>query len=247
MNRKQLIEYLQTHEISVLDLVLLLTDTTIANVYTDLIKSNSTVSQPQTVTHPESESAIQCVLHTDSYPSSAFGSTTFIFTDGGCKGNGKANAKGGYGVFFTDNQDSEFYKFNRAIEIPKDQCPTNQKAELLGIDCAIQTIIDNPHLFNKFNKVCIVSDSMYSIKCITVWSKQWVKSGWKTSKGGEIKNLEIIRKIIDNTETIQNNLGIDLEFKHVMSHKSQPNVDSPDYILWYGNDRVDKMINSILV
>lgn len=233
MNRKNLIHYLQTSNISVLDLVLLLSDTTIANVYTDLIKTNTSETQlPKESLQTSTKTIVPDECE----------STIFIFTDGGCKGNGKANARGGYGIFFTDKEDSEFYKLNRVFEIPKDQCPTNQKAELLGIDCAIQTIIENPELFNK-NKVCIVSDSMYSIKCITTWSKQWEKSGWKTSKGGEIKNLQIIRKIVDNIKK----LGVNLEFKHVMSHTTKPHIDSPNFVLWYGNDKIDKMINSILV
>ena len=37
---------------------------------------------------------------------------TYVFTDGGCKRNGNPNSKAAYSVFFTENQDSPFFKFN---------------------------------------------------------------------------------------------------------------------------------------
>jgi len=40
--------------------------------------------------------------------------------------------------------------------------------------------------------VQVLSDSKYSINCISVWAPGWEKKGWKKS-GGEIKNLDIIK------------------------------------------------------
>lgn len=40
----------------------------------------------------------------------------------------------------------------------------------------------------------IYSDSEFWIKVITIWSLPWEKNGWK-KKGGEIKNLDIVREV----------------------------------------------------
>ena len=40
----------------------------------------------------------------------------------------------------------------------------------------------------------IFSDSEFWIKVVTVWSLPWEKNGWK-KKGGEIKNLDIVKEI----------------------------------------------------
>ncbi len=44
-------------------------------------------------------------------------------------------------------------------------------------------------------KVCkIYTDSEFWINVITKWSLNWEKNGWK-KKGGEIKNLDIVREV----------------------------------------------------
>ena len=40
----------------------------------------------------------------------------------------------------------------------------------------------------------IFSDSEFWIKVITIWSLPWEKNNWK-KKGGEIKNLDIVKEI----------------------------------------------------
>ena len=42
----------------------------------------------------------------------------------------------------------------------------------------------------------IWSDSEFWIKVVTVWSIPWEKNGWK-KKGGEIKNLDIVKEICE--------------------------------------------------
>ena len=162
---------------------------------------------------------------------------TYIFTDGGCKNNGKASAKGGYAVFFTDDSNNDLYNLNTVHTL---QEPTNQKAELSAIEKALQIVGENNDIFNG-KKLTIVSDSMYSIKCITEWSKNWEKNNWKTSKGEEVKNVEIIKRIIDMTKRLN------VSYKHVLSHTTEPKEkDSLAHYFWYGNNKVDGMINELL-
>lgn len=164
--------------------------------------------------------------------------TIYIFTDGSCKNNGKKGAKGGYGVFFTDNTELPFCKLNCVHTLNEE--PTNQKAELLGIHKTFQILHANKDLFLNVQKIIIATDSMYSIKCIKDWSKTWLKNNWKTSKGEIVKNNNIIKEILDMQEFFLNKI----EYKHIFSHLSEPkNKDTIEYILWKGNDTIDKMIN----
>lgn len=166
----------------------------------------------------------------------------YIFSDGNCKGNGKKYAKAGYSVFFNDKEDSPYWKFNKTRLVVSE--PTNNKAELSGIKYAFKTIYENQELF-KNNKNIICTDSMYSINCIDKWSKSWSKNGWKNSKGQDIKNKELIQDILKLKESIHSDVKI--LFKHVVSHTQEPvNKNSIEWLLWYGNNKVDSNINELL-
>ena len=171
----------------------------------------------------------------------------YIFSDGNCKGNGKKHAKAGYSVIFMDkNSDSDsdnslFSKFNKTRLLVSE--PTNNKAELSGIKYIFKCISENQDLF-KDKKNIICTDSMYSINCIDKWSKTWIKNGWKNSKNEEVKNKELIQEICTLKDNINN---INITFKHIMSHTKEPqDKNSLEWLLWYGNHKVDSNINELL-
>lgn len=166
----------------------------------------------------------------------------YIFSDGNCKGNGKKYAKAGYSVFFTDNEDLPYYKFNKTRLVVSE--PTNNKAELSGIKYIFKTIQENESIF-KDKKNIICTDSMYSINCIDKWSKSWIKNGWKNSKNEEVKNKELIQEIINLRDQIDKDIKI--SFKHVMGHTVEPlDKNSLEWHLWYGNQKVDNNINELI-
>lgn len=43
--------------------------------------------------------------------------------------------------------------------------------------------------------VTIKSDSQYTIDCITKWYKGWHRNNWKTQKGDDVKNKELIQHL----------------------------------------------------
>ena len=166
--------------------------------------------------------------------------TLYIFTDGGCKSNGKKNAKAAYSVLFTKDQESPFFLFNKTKGLSD---PSNNKAELYGIKVAFKTIFENVDLFKKRN-IIICTDSMYSIKCIDTWSKNWSKNNWKNSKGEDVKNQDIIKEILYYKEKISN-LDIKTIIKHVFSHTKAPeDKSSLQYTIWEGNNIVDENIKN---
>lgn len=171
----------------------------------------------------------------------------YIFSDGNCKGNGKKHAKAGYSVLFMNktnegySDESLFSKFNKTRLLVSE--PTNNKAELSGIKYIFKCIYENQDLF-KDKKNIICTDSMYSINCIDKWSKTWIKNDWKNSKNEPVKNKELIQEIYNLKNNIEN---INITFKHVRSHTSEPqDKNSLEWLLWYGNNQVDSNINCIL-
>lgn len=104
-----------------------------------------------------------------------------IYTDGSSLANGRAGASAGVGVYF-------------GIEDPRNvserlegEPQTNQRAELTAILRALQAVsVDQD--------VRIISDSKYSISCVTQWYTNWERNGWKT-QGKDVKNRDLIEAI----------------------------------------------------
>ena len=169
----------------------------------------------------------------------------YVFTDGGCSKNGKADSKAGYSVLFSTDEDSTLYEFNTTRLVVKE--PTNNKAELSAIRYVFKTVLENINLFEN-KTVIICTDSMYSINCIEKWSKGWVKNNWKNAKGEDVKNQDIIKSTLNLKDNItSSNKNIQIHFNHVFSHTQQPSdTTSLKYFLWNGNNIVDENIKKIL-
>lgn len=137
-----------------------------------------------------------------------------VYTDGACLGP-PSKRVAGCGVFF-DKDD----KRNISYKIPNLYKQTNQVAELMGIFCALQTILAYGQ--NHQNWI-LFSDSKYAIMSSTVWRKTWEKNGWKTAKGRPVENPEIIKSIANLLQRFPN-----MEFKHVPAHRGIPGNEAAD-------------------
>jgi len=100
---------------------------------------------------------------------------------------------------------------------------TNNTAELNGLIEAFK--FAQPFL-DKGVHVQVLSDSKYSIDCLTKWAKGWKNKGWTRGKGEEVKNLELVKKGFDLYEKNKSNLTI----SHVKGHA---NIE--------GNELADRM------
>lgn len=112
----------------------------------------------------------------------------YVFTDGGCRDNGKRGAKAAYAVFFSEDQENPWFESNVSALIAED--PTNQKAELCAIQKALEILAAKTA---GRLPVTIVTDSMYSINCLTRWGSAWTKNDFKTAKGRPVKHRDIIQ------------------------------------------------------
>lgn len=41
----------------------------------------------------------------------------------------------------------------------------------------------------------LLSDSNYSIKCVTVWYTNWIKRGWMTSANRPVENRDLVERV----------------------------------------------------
>lgn len=106
-----------------------------------------------------------------------------IYTDGGCRGNGKENSIGGYGAVLIYN--------GRIKEIKKGfRGTTNNIMELTAV-------IDALEMLNEPCDVVLYSDSAYVVNSINnKWIDNWINNDWKTSNNKDVKNIDLWFKLI---------------------------------------------------
>lgn len=154
-----------------------------------------------------------------------------VFTDGSCLNNGKKNSTGAIGIYFVDDDPENVSQF---IENDGNKI-TNQTMELIACIQALKIINDKIDKGLKVNVINIYTDSKYVINSMTKWYQNWVKSGWKNSKGKDVENKDLIQMLY---ELKSKNIVI---FKHVKSHREEPEDKNDDeYKIWYGNYMADK-------
>ncbi len=152
--------------------------------------------------------------------------TISVFTDGSSINNGKSNAKGGYGVWFSNND------IRNVSEHLLEDSPTNNKAELQAIITALQILIKED---STKKNIFIYSDSNYCIQAITKWSKNWIKNNWQTKNNTPVTNKNRIILALELYVKFSS-----IQFIHVNSHLTEPsNKNSKEYFQWYGNKQVD--------
>ena len=161
----------------------------------------------------------------------------FAYTDGQCSeperhqrgaasGNGTDGCRASYAVWFGE-------------EDPRNSCglvevePSNQAAELTAIRKALEILKDDPRPH------VIVTDSQYSISCLTEWIHNWKENGWKTSGGRPVKHKKII-------EEAAKMIGKHM-FMHVRSHaREPPDRSSATWMHWNGNKQADAIAARVL-
>jgi len=240
MSRKQLELFLYTHKIntkSLIDILPTLSSKTTNYLLKDLTNEIDSLKKGTSTLPIDTLKEGLPMSTLPTYPLCVKGAL-YIFSDGNVKSNGKKNSKGGYSVYFGETL--PFSQFNTTI-INNNQ-PTNNKMELSGILYIFKVLSENLEIFLNIN-IVIVTDSLYSINCITKWADNWIKNDWVNSKKEPVKNKELIQKILN---LHYNTRDIEISFKHVYSHTKEPcNKDSLEWIMWYGNKKVDDNINKL--
>lgn len=138
-----------------------------------------------------------------------------IYCDGACSPNpGKAGT--GIAVYEKEQVRTLYYGLFEANG-------TNNSAELYGMLEAFKLAL--PYI-KQGKSVQILSDSKYSIDCLTKWATGWKNKGWTRGKNEEVKNLNIIKPAYELYQQIKNDISI----SHVKGHA---NIE--------GNELADRM------
>ena len=138
-----------------------------------------------------------------------------IYCDGACSPNpGKSGT--GLALYQQGKVSALYYGLYNANG-------TNNTAELNGMLMSFKLAQKK---LQTTSKVQILSDSKYSIDCITKWAKGWQAKGWTRGKGEEIKNVELIKECFALYQALKSQLII----SHVKGHA---NIE--------GNELADRM------
>ncbi|KAJ5744577.1 hypothetical protein N7533_009447 [Penicillium manginii] len=123
--------------------------------------------------------------------------TMNIHTDGGCRGNGTADAIGAAAAVFRN----KWGRYNKRLVKALDASPrpTSQRAELEAIILALRlALARNEGLNNEPRlRVTIYSDSKYAVKCMTRWIPKWIRNGWQNYAKRDVVNRDLMEEAWD--------------------------------------------------
>lgn len=144
--------------------------------------------------------------------------TVIAYTDGGCRGNGKQDAIGGYGIVLQ-------YSDEKNVVHTKEICKafkgvTNNQMEL-------QAVIDCLKALKEPCDVVLMTDSKYVCNAINEkWINGWLRKGWVNSSNQPVKNKEQWQELIPYLNMHK------VSFFWVKGHASND-----------GNNRADQLAN----
>ena len=140
-----------------------------------------------------------------------------IYCDGGCTPNpGKAGS--GISLYRGGELSELWYGLYEPMG-------TNNTAELGAL---YESLLLAQKEAQNANAVEIKCDSMYSINCIKTWAISWEKKNW-TKKGGEIKNLEIIKQCY----YLYNDIKKYVKLSHIKAHAGYEGNELADRMTMY--------------
>ena len=116
------------------------------------------------------------------------------YTDGACRGNGKDNAAGGFGVVVLDDE-------QKIIDLYSKQCEgtTNNREELKAILYVMLKYGKKEYNFTIDERPPIVySDSAYCVNTFNDWMFRWANNGWIKSDKQVPENLDLIQAYYDH-------------------------------------------------
>ena len=145
-----------------------------------------------------------------------------LWSDGGCRGNGKEENIGAYAFYLEYWVDETLMHFK--LDGEGSYNTTNNIEELKGCIEGLKAIK------NKDIRVEVYLDSAYVMNGITQWIHGWKKNGWKNSKKEDVKNKDLWMELDYETSKF-----LEIEFKKVKGHSNDTN-----------NNKVDSWLNSIM-
>jgi ribonuclease HI len=154
------------------------------------------------------------------------GNAIYVYTDGSCIHNGTPKAKAGMGVYFGQNDPRNVSK----QVVGKQSNNTGELGALLEAMTIMESYTNaDPNL-----TVVFVTDSKYSMLCLTSFGEKNSRKQWSDS----IPNKELVREVY----TLYSKYARQSKWKamHVMAHTNGSDVHS------IGNDYADRLANEAI-
>ena len=182
----------------------------------EYLESNRSNKFPDEKTHAI-RPRVEQVVDDERIPSDAIKA----FTDGACCNNGKSNASAAFAVIWPEHR-----AFDYSARL-SGKLQTNNRAEYSAvIKCLeVSSLIDPTGT----KPLVIYTDSLLLIRTINEWIPNWMRRSWKKSDGGEIANLDLVKRLNDLKKTRP------LHLVHVRAHTGGSDWKS------FWNDQVDKL------
>ncbi len=175
-------------------------ETAFGSTYSEALMKRSLAKNPNQSPLP---AAKKSTLKTSSKAATIIPADIDIYCDGACSPNpGKSGT--GMAVYHKEVLTELWFGLHQPMG-------TNNTAELNGMLEAFRYA--QPYIAKGLT-VQVLSDSKYSIDCITKWAAGWQRNGWTRGKGEEIKNLAIIKECYSLYQQLKDNLIIN----HVNGH-----------------------------
>ncbi|MBZ6375419.1 MAG: hypothetical protein LBE67_10580 [Kocuria palustris] len=121
------------------------------------------------------------------------------------------------------------YPSRNVSEPLKGSRQTNQRAELTAILRAID-------IAPRHRDVTIITDSRYSIDCVTVWFINWRRNNWMTRDKKPVENKDLVESILVKIEE-RNDLKVKTLFEWVKGHNKDPGNEEADKLAVDGAQR----------
>lgn len=185
------------------------------------LKSRMVDTEPKMAMRPKR--AITNVFQSRSARSASDSTTLNVYTDGSSLGNGKRGASAGVGVYFGVGDGRNISERLQGLR------QTNQRAELTAILRTLEVVSTSQNLQ-------ILTDSQYSINCVTKWCISWEKNGWKNAKKQDVENQDLIRDILSRIRE-RTRLGTSTDFTWVKGHSENPGNEAADMLAVAGSQR----------
>ena len=145
-----------------------------------------------------------------------------LYVDGSCRGNGKTESTGGFGVVVVDVVDG----VEKLCDVYSKQCnqTTNNQEELKAILWAMFQF--GHYAFDGFGSNPVVySDSSYCVNTFNDWMFRWANNNWIKSDKKVPENLDLIQAYFDHYQK-----GYRIDLRKIKGHAGNR-----------GNELVDKL------
>lgn len=146
---------------------------------------------------------------------------TQVYCDGSCFNNGKKNARGGYGIYFGENDPR-----NLSAKLQGDQ--TNNRAELTAI---LETLKLVPT-----GDLEIITDSNLAVNTFTKWIFGWKKTTWWKNKDWTHKDAKKNMDLVTAIDDLLNKRTGKVKFTHVYGHQTCEGNNRADELARKGSD-----------